>query len=989
MAGVRDALVIDDDAFILIDDDDDHDHDQDGDIEIADFLPSSKPPPNSQSIDEDLPPTTYIGPRAMPLGMRGSRPSQPNRSTFRINSTFQAPNWGFKTSKSLSTSQKHVTASQRNRSECLGTSQSFTRCPLPRSDMSSFTGSAQQPIQLDDQDVEMGLGVEMGRCGSSRRPTQLGEEDVVMDIGQSRASKSQAGGWRSQSNSMSSFSMSHHQGASSVDFIILDDPDQTLQSSPQEHSPTLQDSLEQTPKPKYQGEIIDLESLEDAAGEGPEMLQIEEVYEQEIEAQKRRRKKSTIQYERRNPSIVGPWQRIANTTRGKDVTLKANKTIELKDQSFIRIKDILHNTESQEIRIRGHRLQRARELNGLLEKKLNEVVLFLEVDQDDPRVPTEQSTVEVSLDDFERVRSVRFTNQKFPLARNCDPNEFRNKEHAAQEGGLTVRWKYTCTYASAADRHHNVYKERTMERLRADECTPGFEISDEDRRTQWRGETVLGGAYRPSWEPKDVVMDPDRPGTNPISQASGPRPETISNSDMANHVVILDDEEMDSQAFGSFTKRKGKRNHSATSPESSGTTLSPNPPTKRIRRHGSDGVEETREGVARINLRAFVRGSPMAIDQPSTPKDCFPQTIDLSSDLPQIIDLISSDLSNPSPAKAPRRSLQIPNPPHNRIAGQTYTYGDAFCGGGGSSRGATMAGLRLKWGFDFNKHACLTWRANFPYSHCYQMAAHEFVDQAQRAADNGQPDMMKVDILHLSPPCQFFSPAHTIEGVDDEMNVASLFAVQMVIDVSRPRIVTLEQTFGIACPRFRFYFNALIQMFTTHDFSVRWAIVPLAQWGLPQRRMRLIVIASCPGEALPRMPLPTHSAPGSGPLDLLPHVSVNTTLKSIELGAADHDINSVMWVPDRYMPPWDGSKILPRAMTTSGGQNYHPSGMRDLTLREYACLQGFPTGHVFRGNYVKKQIGNAVPPVVAKVLFGSIKADLEKVDGIEGPELIE
>lgn len=89
------------------------------------------------------------------------------------------------------------------------------------------------------------------------------------------------------------------------------------------------------------------------------------------------------------------------------------------------------------------------------------------------------------------------------------------------------------------------------------------------------------------------------------------------------------------------------------------------------------------------------------------------------------------------------------------------------------------------------------------------------------------------------------------------------------------------------------------------------------------------------------------------------------------------------------MPAWDGSKILPRAMTTSGGQNYHPSGKRDLTLREYACLQGFPTGHVFKGNYVKKQIGNAVPPVVAKVLFGSIKADLEKVDGVEGLELIE
>ncbi len=69
-------------------------------------------------------------------------------------------------------------------------------------------------------------------------------------------------------------------------------------------------------------------------------------------------------------------------------------------------------------------------------------------------------------------------------------------------------------------------------------------------------------------------------------------------------------------------------------------------------------------------------------------------------------------------------------------------------------------------------------------------------------------------------------------------------------------------------------------------------------------------------------------------------------------------------------------------MTTSGGQNYHPSGTRDLTLREYAALQGFPMVHVFKGNYVKKQIGNAVPPFCAKVLFESIKKDLDRADGV-------
>lgn len=138
------------------------------------------------------------------------------------------------------------------------------------------------------------------------------------------------------------------------------------------------------------------------------------------------------------------------------------------------------------------------------------------------------------------------------------------------------------------------------------------------------------------------------------------------------------------------------------------------------------------------------------------------------------------------------------------------------------------------------------------------------------------------------------------------------------------------------------------------------------------------------------MPEPTHTEsplPGSY---LKPLVTVQQILDSIPLNAEDHDPESKMFAENRRMPPWDASKVLPRAMTTSGGQNYHPSGLRDFTLREYACFQGFPITHVFKGSYVKRQIGNAVPPVVAKVLFESIKRDLDRADGIvEGVEVLD
>jgi len=126
------------------------------------------------------------------------------------------------------------------------------------------------------------------------------------------------------------------------------------------------------------------------------------------------------------------------------------------------------------------------------------------------------------------------------------------------------------------------------------------------------------------------------------------------------------------------------------------------------------------------------------------------------------------------------------------------------------------------------------------------------------------------------------------------------------------------------------------------------------------------------------MPAATHSRNGEGGLKRF--VTVNQTLRQIHRDAPNHNVNDLR---EKNEPPWDGDSILPRAMTCSGGQNYHPSGKRDFTEREYAVLQGFPPTHVFKGSYIRKQIGNAVPPSVAKVLFESIKRDLNRADGIE------
>jgi DNA (cytosine-5)-methyltransferase 1 len=106
-------------------------------------------------------------------------------------------------------------------------------------------------------------------------------------------------------------------------------------------------------------------------------------------------------------------------------------------------------------------------------------------------------------------------------------------------------------------------------------------------------------------------------------------------------------------------------------------------------------------------------------------------------------------------------------------------------------------------------------------------------------------------------------------------------------------------------------------------------------------------------------------------------VSVNEIINTIPDGFPNHDVTI-----DRDNPAWDGDKPLKYTITCSGGGNYHPSGKRDFTLREFACLQGFPLEHKFTGTAIKRQIGNAVPPCAAKAFFDEIIKHLKEVDGV-------
>lgn len=201
------------------------------------------------------------------------------------------------------------------------------------------------------------------------------------------------------------------------------------------------------------------------------------------------------------------------------------------------------------------------------------------------------------------------------------------------------------------------------------------------------------------------------------------------------------------------------------------------------------------------------------------------QTIDLTdpTPIPRSGSIRASVFSSSVRARLSLIANQIRGSvPLKRRPGQKYTYGDAFCGAGGATRGAHMAGLKVLWGFDKDTHACSSWHRNFPSAAIYEMDAQEICSSFSIN--------LSCDILHMSPPCQYFSPAHTIAGKDDDMNSAALFACPVILRSCRPRIVTLEQTFGITNPNFALFFRAVVNMFTTNGYSITYKICQLHHW---------------------------------------------------------------------------------------------------------------------------------------------------------------
>ena len=298
------------------------------------------------------------------------------------------------------------------------------------------------------------------------------------------------------------------------------------------------------------------------------------------------------------------------------------------------------------------------------------------------------------------------------------------------------------------------------------------------------------------------------------------------------------------------------------------------------------------------------------------------------------------------------------------------TFGDGFCGAGGVSIGATQAGLDVKFGFDHNGDAISTFGLNNATAYTWNCDVNQFISMCKQLHEEFQ-----VDILHVSPPCQAWSRQNQRAGLRDpasdggrrdEANQAASFGIAELLRQCKPRYGTMEQTSGILDTKYTDFFRAIVRQYTSQGFSVSWRLLDLAKFGVPQHRRRVIIVAACPGSALPAWPEPTH-----GPDHIFPYCTVNDYIRDIDEEHTHHEP-----CPALVGEAWSGDDVLRSLIDTRGTNTLHPSG-RAFTVRELAALMTLPLEFQFPawlGNSViKRQIGNMVPACFADTLLRALK----------------
>lgn len=348
-----------------------------------------------------------------------------------------------------------------------------------------------------------------------------------------------------------------------------------------------------------------------------------------------------------------------------------------------------------------------------------------------------------------------------------------------------------------------------------------------------------------------------------------------------------------------------------------------------------------------------------------------------------------------------------------------------FCGAGGFSYGLDQIdGFKTLIGLDHNQQALETFKHNFPDAKtiCGDVSDSKIKDQVVELSKKAG-----INMIIGGPPCQGFSLKGKNLGLDDPRNFLFLEYFDIVKRL-RPEIFIIENVKNIIASNNGFFIDQIYEKFTALGYTLSHGVVNAYNFGVPQKRERAIIIGTLDSKpiSLPKTNNTSkttvrdaisdlaylNSKEGSDKSEYItPPESTYQKLMRKCAGflynhkASNHStkaLEKLKLIPPEgdksYLPVdlhgrqqfsstwsrlvWDepSPTIDTRFDTPSNGRNSHPFLNRAITPREAARIQSFPDSFIFIGTKtaICKQIGNAVPPLMAKGIGEHIKKYLEE-----------
>lgn len=342
--------------------------------------------------------------------------------------------------------------------------------------------------------------------------------------------------------------------------------------------------------------------------------------------------------------------------------------------------------------------------------------------------------------------------------------------------------------------------------------------------------------------------------------------------------------------------------------------------------------------------------------------------------------------------------------------------GEIFCGPGGIALGAELANdavsrltkMKLKhaWAVDYHQATVETYLKNIPGANqstaiCSDVRELDF-SELKSISD--------IDGFAYGFPCNDFSLVGEQKGFDGEFGPLYSYGLK-VLDLFNPRFFIAENVSGLRGAGNGKYLAKILADLSNagRGYTITPHMYKFEEYGIPQSRHRVILVGFRKDLNLKfKPPAPTHLENFISSFDAITNPAIKKDALNNELTDQSKTVVERLmhirpgenaWtakLPDNLKLNVKGARISqiykrldPQkpsyTVTGSGGGGthvYHWSENRALTNRERARLQTFPDDFKFYGSKesVRRQIGMAVPPLGAKVIFEAILKTLENIE---------